>query len=79
MNSVLSGTTGLLSTSQHPYDLLLQAQASVYAPFDLTIQPAQKTCVLPQGNSLHFAHVMDGEDMTFTVEQQGSKCSLISK
>jgi len=66
-------------TGQHPYSLLLQAQASVYAPLDLTIQPAQKTCVPDQGNSLHFSAVMDGEDMTFTVEQQGSKCSLISK
>jgi len=66
-------------TSQHPYSLLLQAQASVYAALDLTIQPAQKTCVPDHGNSLHFSHVMDGEDMTFTVEQQGSKCSLVSK
>ncbi len=66
-------------TGQHAYDLLLQAQASVYARLDLTIQPAQKTCVPAQGNALHFSDVMDGEDMTFTVKQQGSKCSLISK
>ncbi len=66
-------------TSQHAYDLLLQAQASVYARLDLTIQPAQKTCVPAQGSALHFSDVMDGEDMTFIVKQQGSKCSLISK
>jgi hypothetical protein len=66
-------------TGQHAYDLLLQAQASVYARLDLTIQPAQKTCVPAQGNALHFSDVMDGQDMTFTVKQQGSKCSLISK
>ena len=65
--------------NQHSYSLLLQAQASVYAPLDLTIQPAQKTCVPAHGNSLHFSDVMNGEDMTFTVVQQGSKCSLISK
>ena len=63
-------------TSQHSYSLLLQAQASVYAPLDLTIQPAQKTCVPAHGNSLHFSDVMNGEDMTFIVEQQESKCSL---
>ena len=55
--------------NQHPYDLLLQAQADVYAPLDLTIQPAQKTCVSSQGNSLLFTRVMNGEDMNFTVEQ----------
>jgi len=66
-------------TGQHPYDLLLQAQASVYAPLDLTIQPAQKACVPDQGNSLHFSSVMDGEDTNFTVEKQGLKCSLITK
>lgn len=66
-------------TGQHAYDLLLQAQASVYARLDLTIQLAQKTCVPAQGSALHFSDVMDGEDMTFTVKQQGSKCSLISK
>jgi hypothetical protein len=65
--------------SQHSYSLLLQAQASVYAPLDLTIQPAPKTCVPAHGNSLHFSNVMNGEDMTFIVEQQASKCSLIAK
>ena len=65
--------------SKQSYSLLLQAQASVYAPLDLTIQPAQKTCVPARGNSLHFSDVMNGEDMTFTVVQQGSKCSLLSK
>jgi Protein of unknown function (DUF4012) len=66
-------------TSQHLYSLLLQAQASVYAPLDLTVQPAQKTCVPADGNSLHFSDVMNGGDMTFTVERQKSKCFLISK
>lgn len=65
-------------TGQHPYNLLLQAQADVYAPLDLTIQPAQEACVPNQGNSLHFSSVMKGEDMNFTVKQQGSKCVLIS-
>jgi hypothetical protein len=65
--------------SQQPYTLLLQAQASVYAPFNLTIQPAQKTCVPNKGNPLHFSKMMDGEDMTFTVEQRAAKCSLISR
>jgi hypothetical protein len=65
--------------SQQPYTLLLQAQASVYAPLNLTIQPAQKTCVPNKGNPLHFSKMMDGEDMTFTVEQRGAKCSLISR
>ena len=63
-------------TGLHSYNLLLQAQASVYAPLDLTIQPAPKTCVPADGNPLHFSDVMNGEDMTFIVEQQKSKCSL---
>ncbi len=62
--------------NQQLYSLLLQAQASVYAPLDLTIQPAASTCVSDQGNTLHFSSVMDGEDLTFTVKQQQSKCSL---
>ncbi|HEX6479826.1 MAG TPA: DUF4012 domain-containing protein [Ktedonobacteraceae bacterium] len=62
----------------HPYDLLLQAQASVYGPLNLTIQPAQGMCVPAQKNSLHFSTLMNGEDRTFIVQQRGSKCSLIA-
>jgi hypothetical protein len=62
--------------SQHPYTLLLQAQASVFSQLDLTLQPVSGTCVTNEGNTLHFSNVMDGEDMTFTIKQQGSKCSL---
>lgn len=64
--------------SQHPYSLLLQAQASVYSQLDLTIQSAQGTCVPNQGNALHISKMMDGEDITFMIKQQGSKCSLVS-
>ena len=65
--------------SHQAYSLLLQTQASVYGPLDLIIQPAQKTCVPKQGNALHFSKVMDGEDMSFTIQRHGSKCSLISQ
>ena len=64
--------------SQYPYTLLLQAQASVFSQLDLTIQPVSGTCVTNQGNTLHFSNVMDGEDITFTIKQQGSKCSFVS-
>ncbi len=61
---------------QHSYRLLIQAQAGVFAPLDLTVQPAPGTCLSNRGNALHFSGLMDGEDTTFTVKQQGSKCSL---
>lgn len=64
---------------QHPYSLLLQAQASVYAQLDLTIQPAPRTCVTKQGAAAYFSKVLDGEDITFTLKQQGSECSLVSQ
>jgi Protein of unknown function (DUF4012) len=60
--------------NKHAYDLLLQAQASVYAPLELTIQPASGTC--GQKKSLHFATTMNGEDTNFILEQQGTQCSL---
>ena len=62
--------------NKHAYDLLLQAQASVYAPLELTIRPASGTC--GQQKSLHFAIVMNGEDTNFTLEQQGMNCSLLA-
>ncbi len=65
--------------SKQPYSLLLQAQANVYSPLDLTIQSAAGTCVQQQGKSLHFAQVMDGEDLFFSVKHQGSNCSLVSQ
>jgi hypothetical protein len=65
-------------SSQQPYTLQLQAQASVYSPLDLTIQPVPGTCLINQGNDFHFSNVMDGEDMTFTLKQQGPKCTLTS-
>ncbi len=63
-------------TSGQPYHLLFQAQASVYSPLYLTIQPPAGTCAPEQGNSLHFAQTMNGENRSFTVKQQGSQCSL---
>ena len=65
--------------SKQPYSLLLQAQASVYSQLDLTIQHPVGTCALNQGNTLHFSQAMDGEDIFFTIKQQGSKCSLVSQ
>ena len=65
--------------NQYAYNLLLQAQAEVFAPLDLTIQPDQKICVPDQKNSLHFSSVMNGEDMNFTVEHKDSKCVLNSQ
>lgn len=64
--------------SHNPYTLQLQAQASVYSPLDLTIRPMPGTCISNQGYPFHFSNVMDGEDMTFTIKQQGSKCTLLS-
>lgn len=61
------------------YNLLLQAQASVYAPLDLTIHPAAGTCVGQQGKGLHFESVMDGEDLSFGVKPQGANCVLVSQ
>jgi hypothetical protein len=58
--------------SQQPYNLLLQAQASVYAPLDLTIYPSEKTCAQNRGKALHFSQGMDGTDLSFTVKQQGT-------
>jgi hypothetical protein len=60
----------------HAYDLLLQAQASVYAPLELTIQPASGIC--DQKKPLHFSGMMNGEDTNFTLEQQKKNCSLLA-
>jgi hypothetical protein len=60
---------------QQPYHLLLQAQASVYGPLDLTVQPSAGTCA---GKPLHFSRTMDGEDLLVTLKQQGAQCSLAS-
>ena len=65
--------------SKQSYSLLLQAQASVYSQLHLTIQHPVGTCALNQGNTLHFSQSMDGEDIFFTLKQQGSKCSLVSQ
>ena len=61
--------------NKHVYDLLLQAQASVYAPLELTIQPTSGTC--GQKKSLQFSTVMNGKDTNFTFEGQGVNCSLL--
>jgi Protein of unknown function (DUF4012) len=61
--------------SKQPYDLLLQAQASVYAPLDLTIQPAAGMC--GQKNVLHFSSIMNGTDINFAVKQRAAQCSLL--
>ena len=64
---------------QQPYSFLLQAQASVYAPLDLTIQPSEKMCAQNQHSALHFSQRMDGTDLSFTVKQQGTRCTLVSQ
>jgi hypothetical protein len=61
--------------NRHAYDLLLQAQASVYAPLELNIQPASGTC--GQKKSLQFSNIMNGADTNFTLERQGMNCSLL--
>ncbi|HEY3993457.1 MAG TPA: DUF4012 domain-containing protein [Ktedonobacteraceae bacterium] len=58
-----------------PYSLLLQSQASVYAPLDLTIHPSAKMCA----QNLHFSQRMDGTDLSFTIKQQGAQCTLVSQ
>jgi hypothetical protein len=65
--------------SQQPYNLLFQAQASVYSPLNLTIQPSPGACAQNQGQALRFSQVMDGTDLAFLVKQQGAKCSLVSQ
>jgi len=40
---------------QHSYRLLIQAQAGVFSPLDLTVQPAPGTCLSNRGNALHFS------------------------
>ncbi len=62
--------------NKQAYDLLLQAQASVYAPLNLTIQPTAGMC--GQKNALHFSSTMNGTDTNFTVKQQGAQCSLVA-
>lgn len=61
-----------------PYSLHLQAQASVYAPLDLTLQPAAGSCNSAQDHALRFSHLMDGEDIMFTLKRQGAQCSLLA-
>ena len=61
-----------------PYSFMLQGQASVYGPLDLTIQPAAGTCGQQNGNPLHFSKKMDGSDTLFTIKNQGSQCTLVS-
>ena len=61
--------------SKHTYAFLLQAQASVYAPLELSIQPTSGTC--GQKKSLSFSSVMNGEDTNFTLERQGMNCTLL--
>ena len=61
------------------YNLLLQSQASVYSPLDLIVHPSAGTCVGQQGKGLHFGSVMDGEDLSFGVKQQGVTCVLVSQ
>ncbi|MBA2396559.1 MAG: DUF4012 domain-containing protein [Ktedonobacteraceae bacterium] len=63
--------------NKHTYDLLFQAQASVYAPLELTIQTAPETC--GQKKSLHFAGMMDGKDTSFLLQSQGANCSLLAR
>lgn len=65
-------------TGKSLYTLLLQSQASVYAPLDLTIQPATGTCSGSQKGALHLSRQMEGKDISFTLRQQGTKCSLVS-
>ncbi len=62
--------------SNQPYNLLVQAQASVYAPLDLTIQPARGTCSASQKGALHVSRKMDGRDISLLLREQGAQCSL---
>ncbi len=57
------------------YSLLFQPQATVAPALDLSVVPASGMC---QGNTMHFSGVMDGQDTSFAVKQQGSSCSLQS-
>jgi hypothetical protein len=60
------------------YSLLFQGQASVYAPLDLTIEPAPGTCGFQQANALDISQMMNGENRLFTLTQQGTQCALVS-
>ena len=57
------------------YSLLFQPQATVAPALNLSVVPAAGTC---QGNTMNFSGVMNGQDTTFAVKQQGSSCSLQS-
>lgn len=62
--------------TKQPYSLLVQAQAAVSAPLDLTIRPA--ACTPSHGQTLPFSQQMDGEDLFLHVKQQGTQCLLLS-
>ena len=55
--------------SAQPYGLMLQAQASVYSPLDITIQSPAGPCAPPQENTVQFSQIMDGQDIFFTLKQ----------
>ncbi|MBV9616561.1 MAG: DUF4012 domain-containing protein [Ktedonobacteraceae bacterium] len=65
--------------SKPAYNLLLQEQASVYGSLHLTIEPATGTCLASQRSALNFSGMTNGEDKTFTIMQQGPKCSLVAR
>lgn len=65
--------------SKQAYSLLLQAQAGVDAPLDLTIHPFAGVCSPNQGKALRFSREMGGEDIFLTLKQQGTMCSLAAQ
>jgi hypothetical protein len=56
---------------EQSYGLLVQAQSSVYAALDLTIQPPAAPCATAEKNTLYFSQIMDGTDLFFAPKQPG--------
>ena len=63
-----------------PYNLVIQRQSSTLPNLDLTVKPASGTCTASKDSDLHYAHVQDGEDLSFTLaNQSGGTCTLQTK
>ena len=64
-------------TGHEPYSLLIQRQSSTMPNLDVTITPASGTCSSAKPGDLHYSHVQDGEDLSFTLANQtGGSCTL---
>ena len=60
-----------------PYSLVIQRQSSTLPNLDVTVNPAPGTCGSTKASDLHYSHVQDGEDLSFTLAQAaGGGCSL---